>query len=513
MISEYARRVAMVLGEDGADVQHRLNRGLPLTEATTRDAPSRVSEVQRDFLGKWNRAMGKWRSQVALIDEGKDPFSKGAAIKGSAADLRARALVELETAWGKLIERGMKDGYRIGHAVRTGQVPKTFSESFLGSVEKNRRFASRFARDLAAGVPAEKGRMGTAARSRLYANSIAGSYNHGVVSTLRGDAIIFWQLGATDHCTACPVLAVSGPYTRDTLPTLPRDGDTPCGMNCACYLEFADGQRIREPDRPAAQAATRRPGSAVRRATSPGPTPPPGLRRPTAQERRAMMDLEQRVNYARRKIAQTAGTPEQGRWVRERREASRLRREFLDQRKIWDPPKLDVGEVVRGKDISTADVRDLTRTRGIDGSTVNRATGGARSQAVDDARGAAQGVTGLSSPGAPTDMESLLIQAGAPPELFRVRAGEADGALDPQVVVINAVGFGGEAALDQHLAMIDVLGEQVYGIEVGPFGDEWVDLVLAVGSWISGPPAEVERFVADWQRGRRWKPALARWLP
>lgn len=503
---EYVARVAEAIGRAPAWVAARLEAGRPLGEAGTADAATRVARIRSAFLSDWHVAVGNWRARLAAIEKGIDPFDGGAAPAGARAALRSRALAELETTWHSLLDRAWRQAYRLGHATRTGEAPSVLTDRVLADIEKQKRFASKFARELAAGVPSQPGRMSVGNRSALYGNGITGAFNHGAVAAAAPDEVIIWQLGACDHCADCPVLAVSGPYTRDTLPTLPRNGDTECRMNCCCHLEFMrrPGQQVNTPidqQTPFVDAAIR------------PPAPPPGFRLPTDAERHMLRDMEQRVNFARRKIAETAGTPAQRHWIAQRRAASKARRELLEQRGIWDPPKFDVGEVVRGANVNATDVRELTRVRGIDGRTVNRASAGARADALTGARASVtDALEGMPpTPGVP-DIDDLLVRAGAPPELFRLPAAEAVEPPLPEEITINAVGWGGRAVVSHHLEALAVLGAAVYDVEVGPFGDEWFDLVLVAGTWITGNPSEVQRFVEAWLAAVDGPaPALARW--
>lgn len=504
--AEDVKRAARAIGLTEAWVRRRLERGLPIGEAaTTADAAARLASMRARFLQGWYQALARWQQQSEMIDSGLDPFD-GGSITTAGPALRARALAELEQAWHALLDATWREAYRIGHSVKTGQAPTQFSDRLESQIANQKRFASNFARDVVSGTPGEPGRMSVGNRSKLYGNALHGAFNAGAVDGAAPEEVVFWRLGACDHCSDCPVLAVSGPYTRDTLPTLPRNGDTECRMNCCCYLEFVrrPGQQVNAPmdkEVPFVDAAVRPPAA------------PPGFRLPTDAERLLMRDMEQRVNYARRMIAQTRGTAAQQRWIQERRAASEARRKFLGERGIFDPPKFDVGEVVRGADVSSADVRDLTRVRGIDGRSVSRAEVGARADALTKARAeVAQQLQSMPPTAGVPDVEDLLRRAGAPPELFQVPAGEGVEPASPELLVLNAVGHGGRSVVRHHLAALDVLGAVVYDVEVGPVGDDWLELVLVGGTWIAGAPDEVRRFVEDWLAAVTGPPpAFARW--
>lgn len=73
-----------------------------------------------------------------------------------------------------------------------------------------------------------------------YTDSLEAQFYNGYVAALPPDArIIDWQLDpdkAVDHCPDCLDIASAGPYSRKTLPTVPRAGDTQCMWRCKCKL-------------------------------------------------------------------------------------------------------------------------------------------------------------------------------------------------------------------------------------------------------------------------------------
>lgn len=495
----FTGRVAAFMKVRPAWVHQRVSVGRRLSESSTADAATRLGALRNQFLSEWNASIARWADRIRAIDAGSEPFGSGL----TSMQMRSRALAELRASMRQLLTDGWTQAYRIGHSAKTGQAPVMLSDALLADIRRQIGFADRFAQDIAGGVPSRPGRMSVGNRSALYGNGLTGAFNRGAVDGVAEDEVIFWRLGACDHCTDCPVLAVSGPYTKDNLPTLPRNGETECRMNCCCYLEFVrrPGQSVNplRSDVPFVDAATR------------PAQPPPGFRLPTDAERRTLRDLEQRVNYARRKIAETAGTRAQAGWVAKRREASRLRREFTESRKVWDPPKFDVGQVVRGADVSAGDINDLLRVRGIDGRTVSRASVAARGEALTAARGELAAVLDTLPPVQTVDdVEALLLRAGAPPELL---APAVEGAELPaaDLVTVNAVGWGARSALRQHLAALETVMRESYTLEFGPVGDDWLELVLAGGSWLRGDRGEVARFVEAWTGGLSLRPALARW--
>lgn len=81
-------------------------------------------------------------------------------------------------------------------------------------------------------------------RVDLYADRANGTANQAMIQMLGDDEKIYWRLVDAEHCADCPGLADGSPYTRKTLPCVPKDGSTECGEGCQCYLEI-DGVEIR----------------------------------------------------------------------------------------------------------------------------------------------------------------------------------------------------------------------------------------------------------------------------
>ena len=79
-------------------------------------------------------------------------------------------------------------------------------------------------------------------RAGMYMGRVVGAANEAWVLASPEGSTFEWILGANeDHCSMCPELAAGGPYTADTLPTVPGANETPCLFNCKCHLRRDDG--------------------------------------------------------------------------------------------------------------------------------------------------------------------------------------------------------------------------------------------------------------------------------
>lgn len=80
-------------------------------------------------------------------------------------------------------------------------------------------------------------------RLRLFGQRIAGTANQSWVRALPQDASLAWNdEDDASECEDCHRLARGGPYTPETIPTLPGLGETTCRTNCRCFITTSDGE-------------------------------------------------------------------------------------------------------------------------------------------------------------------------------------------------------------------------------------------------------------------------------
>lgn len=80
-----------------------------------------------------------------------------------------------------------------------------------------------------------------ARRAGSYTPKMESSAGFGWVDNHGPQQRFAWILGQADHCASCPVYADLSPYWRETLPTVPREGQSECLYNCRCTLETVEG--------------------------------------------------------------------------------------------------------------------------------------------------------------------------------------------------------------------------------------------------------------------------------
>lgn len=108
--------------------------------------------------------------------------------------------------------------------VEWGRVGQTLREQYT--------FLNGFAADIASGRQSLAQALN---RVKMYGNATVQSYWSEYAE--RSTGLIYWRLSAAEHCPTCLTNAAGSPYTRQSLPSYPADGNTQCKANCRCYLE------------------------------------------------------------------------------------------------------------------------------------------------------------------------------------------------------------------------------------------------------------------------------------
>ena len=377
------------------------------TTASKQQLAQRLAAARRRFESAWLSATVDFQSAIRrrhAVTSVSGTDSKSAFI--------AAAVAELEGRWHAAIQQGWTEAFKLGALSRGATAPTTTRAIYQASPElradvgRVMTHASRFAQEYAAGLPGTR-RRPFGFRSDTYAKAMGAAYQFGAVAAGKPGEKIIWKLGACDHCTDCPAIAASGPYTRQTLPAVPGQGLTRCSHNCCCVLVFVPGP---PPGREA-------PEDLIQDMLD-DPGPPPGFRGPSEQERLILIDLESRMNHARRRMAsEVPGTDEHSRWMRIRRELNERIIDFTEGRSIYWTPRFSVPEVIDGLDIGVGDVNRLLM-RGADGITINAADLAPVLQqlavAVEEFQAAAAAASITGAVPAVPELEALLRRFGAP---------------------------------------------------------------------------------------------------
>ena len=543
--------------------------------ASTAGAYEAVAAIRQRQLLAFLSALDAFHVAESAIDAGLDPTTGAALAPGGAQAALSSAVADLATALHAAIDTGWSDAFAAAsRQVWGGRDPGEAARRALASeVASQKAFATRFAADVAAGVPQQPGRWPEGRRATAYADAATAGYQISAAIGSPDGTLIWWRLGEVSrHCYLCPIHAANSPFTRESLPSTPRDGATPCKSACKCSLSFTEPTTPPLRTGPEVDEETQRNRQFEDRVFLPPPAPP-GLRLPNADERGVLRDLEIQRNEARRRLheAEVAGRKDEVKaWAGRSRDLTRQIREYAQDRGVHHVPTFRVEDVISGKDIGRRDIDRLTHFRGIDGVSISRA----QAQAIRDAATAAKRDVLRVLEGYPAvdavsreEWRDALRRAGAPASAFGgplVRVGEAtdahcgDEACDachapsgavsvcarpvlsavravearvPDVQaetiddpadwrIVNVIAATARETLENHVVALEVLakagrrtGIAPYRVEVGPFTEGWDDLVAVGGTWVQGPASEVSRFLEAWAASAPAPIVTAPWQP
>ncbi len=105
-----------------------------------------------------------------------------------------------------------------------GRVGQTLREQYS--------YLDKFAADIAAGRVSEAMALSRVAH---YGDSSKASYWNEFIA--RSDGLLYWDdVPDKNECGVCPQIAAGSPYTKETIPSSPGDGKTPCKGRCRCRV-------------------------------------------------------------------------------------------------------------------------------------------------------------------------------------------------------------------------------------------------------------------------------------
>ena len=137
-----------------------------------------------------------------------------------------------------VIDRCFREAYLEGklYSQSTKQELSDYDNHMLSQlVAKEMKFMTKFAEDVVSGG----GSMNYTRRLNMYIESLVALFTAGKMAFIPEDSIIYWLLGDTDkHCETCVSISARSPYTKRTLPTVPKAGDTQCLSHCKCSLKY-----------------------------------------------------------------------------------------------------------------------------------------------------------------------------------------------------------------------------------------------------------------------------------
>ena len=359
--------------------------------ASTAAADALIAASKRRQLLAFLQALDAFHADEQRIEAGVDPATGAALPPSQVPQAISAATARLAEAFHAAIDLGWQEAFTAGmQEMHGGVAPSRKAQRVLqAEAAAQKAYATRFASDVAEGVPTQPGRWSEGRRTAAYAEATGAAFQ--IAGALGGPPgeLIWWRLGeVVNHCAECPIIAANSPYTQESIPTAPRAGATPCRASCKCYLTTSPPTTPPKSTAIDQNAAVATDTQFEDRVFLPPPVPP-GLRLPTADERGVLRDLEIRRNEARRRAYAAAmdGDKELASvWRRQSRDLTGEIMTYAEDRQIHHVPTFRVSDVVTGKDIGRRDIDRLTHIRGLDGVTVSRA----HAQSVLDAVNAAK---------------------------------------------------------------------------------------------------------------------------
>jgi hypothetical protein len=112
-------------------------------------------------------------------------------------------------------------------------------EWIKSALQQERRYWNAFIRDVISGAILSK-RFTPVERIQMYVDTLDSIFDAGRVISHPAHSIIYWIMNPKkEHCKICLFLRDNSPYTRETLPGIPRDGHTCEGHSrCGCELRI-----------------------------------------------------------------------------------------------------------------------------------------------------------------------------------------------------------------------------------------------------------------------------------
>lgn len=188
-------------------------------------------------------------------------------------------------------------------------------------------------------------------RMEMYADTLESMFWAGQISATADNATIHWNLSPSEHCQGCLELAANSPYTRKTLPAVPRASSTPCLVGCMCFLSVTYDAP------PAIDDVTLKRWTPMKEWDD--AAPPPGMRGPTEEEKGFIDNLGLRIRFEA-DLARSAGQEPGNRHTAIAAGVAAALAAFLAARKIWAPPTwaVDDGMLATGEEFERAFEQD-----------------------------------------------------------------------------------------------------------------------------------------------------------
>ena len=162
----------------------------------------------------------------------------------------------------------------------------------------------------------------------MYVETLDGVFHHGQVDGSPDFVKIHWVLHEARHCDSCIKIAAGSPYTKKTLPAVPRDGTSHCLSNCRCELRFEYAEKAPAPT----PYVIKGPKAIV---------PPAGYRLPTDKERDKLGAISSEIDRLRTLITVTKGDAKKE-LIFQRRDLNRELIDYMEKHKVYYVPGIQL---------------------------------------------------------------------------------------------------------------------------------------------------------------------------
>ncbi|MEM3112782.1 MAG: GNAT family N-acetyltransferase [Candidatus Anstonellales archaeon] len=235
----------------------------------------------------------------------------------------------LEQMWRAEIKDAWEKAYRFG--VRSVGNPFGVweeDESWLKGAEREEfGYLGKFVEDI------KKNELVMSLEDRLdmYIETLDGVYFHGKVDGSPEFVKIHWILREAKHCNTCLRFAAGSPYTKKSLPAVPRDGTSECLSFCKCELRFEYAEQKPEPE----AFVIKGPKPVI---------PPEGYRLPTRKEADKLAAMDAEIDRLRELIKVTTGDVKKE-LIRQRRDLNNKAIEFMEKHRIYWVPGMQTQKI------------------------------------------------------------------------------------------------------------------------------------------------------------------------
>jgi hypothetical protein len=158
---------------------------------------------------------------------------KNLSGKLTEAELRKAAVRAMKTAWRDVFLAGLRAGGTPGTGAGPGKSLVSLGEGDDKWLRSAMQHEMRYLNGFIDAVVHETYKMQVDRRVKMYANTLDSFYESARLIALPATVLIHW-VGPNDKktCDGCRFLFEQSPFTKYSLPTVPRAGSTACLSNC-----------------------------------------------------------------------------------------------------------------------------------------------------------------------------------------------------------------------------------------------------------------------------------------